>query len=396
MDSAACNIASTSTAMNVLDTTNIRHPCLLSDLPENLIRAIFDHLAYKDVLRSHQVSRRLRKVLRRNAHYLSRPTVSEMSIKMGILDNRSRPFGRLQPTSRRNALNSRRRLNITFSRRCTSPSKRLTSKWKEFNEEEDLTGGEHKMSTFFLDALSESLKQVNVDGRLSFCGVTIDASLYERLTRNSVHISKARDLVFTLCRFHLGTEQLRDLLMRTNCQKLNLELSQFDDDILNDYLLEGMSDCREFSASTTLPKYFGGLTDRTLNRWATQERLPTRIHFQSVCANFTLNGVLTLLNSLQVKNAEMFAFGAVPTMASTSIRYEWNFGCVRLTEGGANILELMSMPGFVVHACNNDVIPNVLDISLSMKNVFPLSFTHCDFRLPTITLQLAMSQNKTN
>lgn len=83
-------------------------------------------------------------------------------------------------------------------------------------------------------------------------------------------------------------------------------------------------------------------------------------------------------------------------MASNSVRYEWNFGCVRLTEGGANILELMSMPGFVVHACNNDVIPNVLDISLSMKNIFPLSFTHYDFRLPTISLQLAMSQNKTN
>lgn len=52
----------------------------------------------------------------------------------------------------------------------------------------------------------------------------------------SIVFSKARDLVFTLCRFHLGTEQFRDLLMRTSCQKLNLELSQFDDDILNDYV----------------------------------------------------------------------------------------------------------------------------------------------------------------
>ncbi|VDM28160.1 unnamed protein product [Toxocara canis] len=236
MDPSLCSVASTSAVAGLIDTTSTQHPRRLSDLPENLIRVIFDRLTYADILRSHRVNKRLRKILRRNAHYLCRPSVSEMTIKMGVVEKRSRPLGRLHRILYDASKVSRRRLSITFSRRCVIPSKSHISKWKELNEEEDQIGDEHEMSTVFLDALSESLKQVTVDGRLSFCGIAIDISLYERLTKSWVHISNARDLVFTLCRFRLGTEQFRDLLSRTNSQKLNLELSQFDECILNDYV----------------------------------------------------------------------------------------------------------------------------------------------------------------
>ncbi|VDK30516.1 unnamed protein product [Anisakis simplex] len=44
------------------------------------------------------------------------------------------------------------------------------------------------MSSLFLDTLGDTLKQVNVDGTLSFYGIAIDSGLYERLTRSWVHI----------------------------------------------------------------------------------------------------------------------------------------------------------------------------------------------------------------
>lgn len=57
-----------------------------------------------------------------------------------------------------------------------------------------------------------------------------------------------------------------------------------------------MAECSEMSAGGTYPKFYAGLTDRILNHWATQKTLPRRILFHNVYGNFTLSGVLAMIN----------------------------------------------------------------------------------------------------
>lgn len=69
-----------------------------------------------------------------------------------------------------------------------------------------------------------------------------------------------------------------------NCTKLRFKV------------LEVMSECAELIASSVSPKYFVALSDRTLHRWATQERLPRKIQLRNIFSNFTLDGIITMIN----------------------------------------------------------------------------------------------------
>uniref|UniRef100_A0A0M3JJI3 RUN domain-containing protein n=1 Tax=Anisakis simplex TaxID=6269 RepID=A0A0M3JJI3_ANISI len=98
--------------------------------------------------------------------------------------------------------------------------------------------------------------------------------------------------------------------------------------------------------------------------------------------------------------AEPTTSSSSSTHAHTSLkRYDWNFGCVRLVEDRSTILELMSLAGFVVCATNNDIVPNLLDISLNVKHPLSTSLLFPQYKyssLMKITLQLATNQYKTN
>ncbi|MFH4976814.1 hypothetical protein AB6A40_003523 [Gnathostoma spinigerum] len=158
-------------------------------------------------------------------------------------------------------------------------------------------------------------------------------------------------------------------------------------------VLEGMAECKEFTASRPYPKFFPDLSDVTLNRWAIQNELPTRVFLQNVYGNFTLDGVLTMINAYQVRFPALFASAAWCTPIPNFSPIDWNFGCVRMSESGSNILELMSSPGLVISTSQSDYTPNILDVTMIPKRLqrFTSNSTGA-----SIKFQLLLNVYKTN
>uniref|UniRef100_A0A0N5AWP9 F-box domain-containing protein n=1 Tax=Syphacia muris TaxID=451379 RepID=A0A0N5AWP9_9BILA len=362
-------------------------PLCFDLLPENTIKQIYMNLHYTDVFRSHRVCKRIRNILQRNAHYFSRPKIAELGIKMGVVERRSRPIGRLQMPILECSKKMERRLYITYMRKRQS----TIIFQKEFVIKENTEGDQYKLSPNFLECLDDHMKKLIIDGRLSFTGIAVDKELCERLMQRWVRISEATSLLFTLCRFRLNAELFRDLLISTNCRRLNIELSQFDDQIINDFVLEGMSECIEMRASGTYPRFFVGLTDRILNHWATQKMLPRRILLHNVYGNFTITGVLTMLNALHEK-----AQKCQRNEKCLLEKFEWNFGYVSYSGENDSLLEILSLPGHTLHTTYCADLANTIDVTLTAKGPLYDISASCYKCSPIIKFQLILNRLRTN
>uniref|UniRef100_A0A915PQJ8 Uncharacterized protein n=1 Tax=Setaria digitata TaxID=48799 RepID=A0A915PQJ8_9BILA len=201
--------------------------------------------------------------------------------------------------------------------------------------------------------------------------------------------------MFTLCRFRLPSEYFCELLMRTHCQGLNIELSHFDQCFIDDLVLESMPECQELVLSSATPVYFARFTDSTLHRWAVQEKLPRKIFLRNIRANITFDGIVTLINALQIRHPELFSSMVQPSISANCWRktvYDWDFGCITLSEQNQNnsIVELLSTPGVVTHASRSCTLSNVIDISINSRDFYLLT-TKCQV---SIRLQLVISSQK--
>ncbi|VDN31522.1 unnamed protein product [Gongylonema pulchrum] len=147
-----------------------------------------------------------------------------------------------------------------------------------------------------MNYLDQCLKEVDIHGTLSFSGITLDSELYYRLCKKWVTIGKPAGLSFMLCDFRLPSEHFRELLRRIHCQRLVIELSRFEQFHLDDLILEAMPECEELVVNCISPMYCPGITDRTLHRWAIQERPPRKIFLNDIQADFTVDGITTLIN----------------------------------------------------------------------------------------------------
>uniref|UniRef100_A0A1I7VUQ5 Uncharacterized protein n=1 Tax=Loa loa TaxID=7209 RepID=A0A1I7VUQ5_LOALO len=70
--------------------------------------------------------------------------------------------------------------------------------------------------------------------RILFYKFKIPSNTVLDLTTAKPALSNATRLVFTLCRFRLPSEYLCELLIRTHCQRLTIELSHFEQCLLDD------------------------------------------------------------------------------------------------------------------------------------------------------------------
>ncbi|KAM3716994.1 F-box protein [Dirofilaria immitis] len=327
---------------NLNSDANITYGMQLANLPESLIHRVFSYLSHPELLQTQRVNKQFYRLIRRNAHLLSRPNVMEMRISMCGCEKRVRPFGRLQTSLVLKT--NRRRLFVKFTRKASS-----IVKFRELFQDEDYTGDRNDLSTNLLNYLDQQFKEASIHGILSFSGIAITIDLYNSLCKSWVRINNATSLMFTLCRFRLPSECFYELLMRTNCQRLSIELSHFEQCFLDDLILEAMPECQELILSSATPIYFARFTDSSLHRWAVQEKLPRKILLRNIRANFTFDGVITLINALQIRHPEMFSSIVQSTVSAVCWRkiiYDWDFGCIALPEQNQsnNIVELLSTP----------------------------------------------------
>ncbi|KAL3985767.1 F-box-like family protein [Acanthocheilonema viteae] len=393
MNSEASGIPSTSlefTKMkNSNSTANIAYNTQLASLPESVIHRVFSYLSHPELLQAQRVNKQFYRLIKRNVHLLCRPKVMEMGISMCGCEKRARPFGRLQ-TSLMLKANRRRRLFVRFTRKASS-----VVKYRELYKDEDYTGDRNDLSENLLNYLDQQFKEANIHGVLSFSGIAITTDLYNSLCKSWVRIDNATRLVFTLCRFRLSSKYFCKLLMRTNCQQLNIELSHFEQCLIDDLVLEAMPECRELILSSATPIYFACFTDSSLHRWAVQEKLPKKILLRNIRANFTFDGVITLINALQIRHPELFSDTFQPTISVACCRktvYDWDFGCIVLPEQnqGNGIVELLSTPGVVTHVSRSCNLANAIDVTINSKD-FYLSTTKCQV---SIRFQLIISSQK--
>ncbi|KAK6108564.1 F-box-like family protein [Brugia pahangi] len=393
MNSEASGIPSTSVAfMNMRSSdsdANIAYRIQLASLPESVIYRVLSYLSHPELLQAQRVNKQFYRLVRRNVHLLCRPEVMEMGIGMCGCEKRVRPFGRLQ-TSLVLKASRRRRLFVKFTRKTPS-----VVKYREIFKDEDYTGDRNDLSENLLSYLDQQFKEANIHGILSFSGIAITTDLYNSLCKSWVRIDNATRLVFTLCHFRLPLEYLYELLIRTHCQRLTIELSYFEQCFLDDLVLEAMSECQELILSSATPVYFSRFTDNSLHRWAVQEKLPKKILFRNIRTNFTFDGVITLINALQIRYPELFS-NTVQSMAAVGCWrktvYDWDFGCIALPEQneGNSIVELLSIPGVVTHISRSYNLSNTVDVTINSKD-FYLSTTKCQV---SIRLQLGISSQK--
>ncbi|CAG9536119.1 unnamed protein product [Cercopithifilaria johnstoni] len=392
MNSKASGIPSTSVEfmkMNSSSDANITYSTKLASLPESVIHRVFSYLSHPELLQAQRVNKQFYRLIKRNVHLLCRPEVIEMAISMCGCEKRARPFGRLQ-TSLMLKASRRRRLFLKFTRKTSS-----VLKYRELFKDEDYTGDRNDLSENLLNYLEQQFKEANIHGILSFSGIAITTNLYNSLCKSWVKIDNATRLVFILCRFRLSSKYFRKLLMRTNCHQLNIELSHFEQCLIDDLVLEAMPECRELILSSATPIYFACFTDNSLHRWAVQEKLPKKIILRNIRANFTFDGVITLINALQIRHPELFSNTVQPAISVACWRktvYDWDFGCIALPEQnqGNGIVELLSTPGVVTHVSRSCNLANAVDVTINSKD-FYLSTTKCQV---SIRFQLAISSQK--
>uniref|UniRef100_A0A2K6WB92 F-box domain-containing protein n=1 Tax=Onchocerca volvulus TaxID=6282 RepID=A0A2K6WB92_ONCVO len=393
MNSEASGIPSTSVEFmkmkNLSSDGNTIYDMQLTNLPETVIHRVFSYLSHPELLRAQRVNKQFYKLIKRNVHLLCRPEVIEMGISMCGCEKRARPFGRLQ-TSLILKANRKRRLFVKFTRKASS-----VVKYRELFKDEDYTGDRNDLSGNLLSYLDQQFKEASIHGTLSFSGIAITTDLYNSLCKSWVRINNATRLVFTLCRFRLPSEYFCELLMRTRCQRLSVELSHFEQCLLDDLVLEAMPECQELILSSATPIYFARFTDSSLHRWAVQEKLPRKILLRNIRANFTFDGVITLINALQIRHPELFSSTIQPTEFAVCWRktvYDWDFGCIVLPEQNqsSSIVELLSMPGVITHVSRSCNLPNAIDVTINSKD-FYLSTTKCQV---SIRFQLVISSQK--
>ncbi|VDK77958.1 unnamed protein product [Litomosoides sigmodontis] len=363
----------------------------LANLPEPVIRRVLSYLSHPELLQAQRVNKQFYRLIRRNAHLLCRPEVIEMGITMCGSEKRARPLGRLQTSLMLKASRRRRRLLVKFTRKASSAVKH-----RELFKDEDYTGDRNDLSENLLNHLDQQFKEASIHGVLSFSGIAITTDLYNSLCKSWVSIDNARRLVFTLCRFRLSSKHFCKLLLRTNCQQLSIELSHFEECLIDDLVLEAMPECRELILSSATPTYFAYFTDSSLHRWAVQDKLPKKILLRNIRANFTFDGVITLINALQIRHPELFSNTVQqPTeyvACWKKIAYDWDFGCIPLPEQnqGSGIVELLSTPGVVTHVSRSCNLANAIDVTINSKD-FYLSTTKCQV---SIRFQLVVSPQK--
>ncbi|VDM97162.1 unnamed protein product [Thelazia callipaeda] len=362
----------------------------LMTFPESVVHQIFAYLNHSEVLQAQRVNKHFHKLIIRNSHLLSRPEIIEMGISMCSCEKRTKPFGRLQGSSSILKPSRRRRLLVRFVRKT-----KTAVKCKEVFEDEDFTGDRNELSQSLLNYLDQHFKTVYINGTLSFSGIALNSNLYKILCKSWVRITDATRLVFTLCRFRLSSKYFYELLTRTRCRKLTIELSHFEQFVLDDLVLQAMPECEELILSSTIPVYFTRITDSSLHRWAVQENLPRKILFRNIQANFTFDGVITLINALQIRHPELFS-DTFQDLSNTDsrekIKYDWDFGCVPLPEENQNnsIIELLSTPGVVAHVSRPSSLANVIDVVVNSKDLLQSS-TKCQLLL---RLQLVLPTQK--
>uniref|UniRef100_A0A0R3RW11 F-box domain-containing protein n=1 Tax=Elaeophora elaphi TaxID=1147741 RepID=A0A0R3RW11_9BILA len=393
MSSEASGIPSTSVEFmkmkNPSLNASIADSTQLSNLPESVIHRVFSYLSHPELLQTQRVNKQFYRLIRRNVHLLCRPEVMEMGISMCGCEKRARPFGRLQ-ISQMFKENRRRRLFVKFIRKASSGMK-----YQEFFKDEDYTGDRNDLSENLLNYLDQRFKEANIRGTLSFSGIAITTDLYNSLCKSWVRIDNATCLVFTLCRLRLSSECFCKLLMRAHCKQLSIELSHFEQCLIDDLVLEAMPECQELILSSATPVYFARFTDSSLHRWAVQEKLPKKISLRNIRANFTFDGVITLINALQIRHPELFSSTIQPAISVACWRktvYDWDFGCIELLEQnqGNSIVELLSTPGVVTHVSRSHNFANAIDVTINSKD-FYLSTTKCQV---SIRFQLAISSQK--
>lgn len=101
-------------------------------------------------------------------------------------------------------------------------------------------------------------------------------------------------------------------------------------------VLEAMPECQELIVSCVSPMDSIGLTDRTLHRWAIQEKLPKKILLNDIQANFTIDGVISLINvslffkKVICKKFEQSSFTVSPTILQRvqNEKSKWTFFCI--------------------------------------------------------------------
>uniref|UniRef100_A0A1I8EED9 F-box domain-containing protein n=1 Tax=Wuchereria bancrofti TaxID=6293 RepID=A0A1I8EED9_WUCBA len=367
MNSEASGIPSTSVEFMKMSSgsdANITYRMQLASLPESVIYRVLSYLSHPELLQAQRVNKQFYRLVRRNVHLLCRPEVMEMGIGMCGCEKRARPFGRLQ-TSLVLKASRRRRLFVKFTRKTPS-----VVKYREIFKDEDYTGDRNDLSENLLSYLDQQFKEANIHGILSFSGIAITTDLYNNIFLKQqlrkilfckfkvpTNIATKFDhnkTVFTLCHFRLPLEYLYELLIRTHCQRLTIELSYFEQCFLDDLVLEAMSECQELILSSATPVYFSRFTDNSLHRWAVQEKLPKKILLRNIRTNFTFDGVITLINALQIRYPELFSNtvqSMTPVGCWRKTVYDWDFGCITLPEQneGNSIVELLSIPGVVTH-----------------------------------------------
>lgn len=77
-------------------------------------------------------------------------------------------------------------------------------------------------------------------------------------------------------------------------------------------------------------------------------------------------------------------------------KYEWNFGYVSYSGETESLLEMLSLPGHVLHTTHFAYLPNTVDVTLTAKEPFH-NISNCCFKcLPVIKFQLVLNRLKTN
>uniref|UniRef100_A0A915CCI2 F-box domain-containing protein n=1 Tax=Parascaris univalens TaxID=6257 RepID=A0A915CCI2_PARUN len=294
-------------------------------LPDNVLKNIFKHLSYQDILRCHLACTHMHKYLSENVAEFARPQLDDLIIES------VRDAGWL------------RQLRLEFKCMEINGTHACLKKTEFSENEEETFEPVSKLTPTFIKLLEDRCRWIVASGDVTFRYIYIDDDVLQHLMK---FFESARGLFFTHCTIDVSEGRLRTLLALSKCVKFGLNESQFVQTVLNDHILDAMSHCDILELCWCKPRHLKQLTNRTLIRWGNQKRLPKKINLDGMCTEFTTSALVSFIKAFANEYREWLS---APIKAAKTLPVQWNLGEVVLTDNPYHLLQ--SIEGIEVRHC---------------------------------------------